>query len=72
MPLATTALKNDLKSLMVDMRTRDVDSDEEFATRFAAMMEIYVKSGDGKITTSAMVAGGSPVTATATVLVKTT
>lgn len=47
MPLGTTTLKNDFKTLMTDMRTREAISDDEFADRFATMMETFVKSGDG-------------------------
>ena len=47
MPLATTTLKNDFETLLTDMRTREANSDSEFANRFANMMEAFVKSGDG-------------------------
>lgn len=70
MPLNKVALKNGIKTLMTDMRTREANSDEEFSDRLANLIEDYVKSGDGKITTATMVAGSTPVTGTATVTVK--
>lgn len=47
MPLATATFKADLKTLLTDMRTRDVNSDEEFANRLGDMIEALIESGDG-------------------------
>jgi len=70
MALNKTTLKNGIKGLLTDMRTRGTNADEEFATRLSDLIEDYVKSGDGKITTAVLVAGSVPVTGTATVIVK--
>lgn len=70
MPLDKPALKNGIQTLLTDMRTRDANADAEYATRLSDLIETYVKSGDGKITVATMVAGGNPVTGTATVIVK--
>lgn len=72
MALNKTALKDGIVSLLTDMRTREDNADTEFATRLSDLIEDYVKSGDGKITAATMVAGGNPVTGTATVIVKQT
>lgn len=70
MPLATSTLKNDFETLLTDMRTREANSDDEFATRFANMMEAFVKSGDGIYQagtllqsgpTNVVAAGGAPI-----------
>lgn len=72
MALATTALKNGIKALHEDMLTRETDATEEYATRLSDLIEVFVKSGQGAITSAAMVAGGSPVTATNTAVIKIT
>lgn len=63
MPLNKTTLKNDFKQLMTDMRTRTEVSDDEFATRFANMVDTYVKEAT-IIYTGGLIApnGGGPVT----------
>jgi hypothetical protein len=70
MALDTPTLKTGIEQLMTDMRTRDQNADDEYATRFSNLIEAFVKSGDGKITQATMVAGSNAVTATNTVLVK--
>lgn len=59
MPLDKVTLKNDFEQLMTDMRTRDQVSDNEFATRFADMMEVFVKSGDGIYQTGTLQQSGA-------------
>jgi hypothetical protein len=63
MPLATDDLKTGILTLMSDMRTRtdNVTSDEEFAERFSALMEAFVKSGDGIYQVASLTAGTSTV-----------
>lgn len=70
MALDTTGLKNGIAQLMTDMRSKDINSDSEYAERLAALLETFVKSGTGKITEGVMTAGGSSVTGTGTVKIK--
>jgi hypothetical protein len=70
MALDKANLKNGILQLMTDMRTRNENADEEYATRMSNLMEDYVKSGDGKITSGTMNAGSNSVTGTNTVIVK--
>ncbi len=44
MALDKGKLKTDFKQLFTDMRTREENSDDEFANRFADMIDTYVKS----------------------------
>jgi len=44
MALNKAKFKQDFKTLMVEMRTREDNSDEEFAERFANMLDAYVKT----------------------------
>lgn len=60
MALNKNALRNGIKQLMDDMRTREQDSNQEFATRLANLIDGYVKSG------TVTVAAGIPVTTAGT------
>jgi hypothetical protein len=64
MALDKTALKNGIKQLHVDMLTRDVDSNDEYASRMADLIEAFVKSG--KVATGITVQVGSNTGATTT------
>lgn len=46
MALNKGQLKIDFKKLLVDMRTRKENSDDEFAERFANLMDAYIKTAD--------------------------
>jgi hypothetical protein len=70
MPLNKTQLKNDIIGLLTDMRTRNIESDEEFATRLSDAIEDYVKSGDGFYQIGTLQAGSQTVVAIGTVQIK--
>lgn len=70
MPLQTAELKTGLLQLFTDMRTREVVSDEEYAQRFAELIEAFVKSGDGKYQVGTLKAGSTPVIAAPDTIVK--
>ncbi len=63
MALDKTALKNGIQALMADMRTRDENADEEYATRLSELIDAYVKSGDGVYQTGRLQAGANVVIA---------
>ena len=46
MALQTPVLKAGIKALLVDMKSRNESSEEEFADRLAALIETFVKSGE--------------------------
>jgi len=47
MPLDKATLKTGIENLLTDMRTRDTNSDAEYATRLSNLIDAFVKSGDG-------------------------
>ena len=47
MPLDKVTCKNDIKTLLTDMRSRHTNSDDECAERLTNIFEAFVKSGDG-------------------------
>lgn len=62
MALDKIALKNGIKQLHTDMLTRDVDSNDEYATRLADLIDAFVKTG--KVATGITVQVGSNTGAT--------
>ncbi|NIJ45066.1 hypothetical protein FHR24_001505 [Wenyingzhuangia heitensis] len=44
MALDKVQLKEDFKALFTDMRTREENADDEFAERFASLMDAYIKT----------------------------
>jgi hypothetical protein len=72
MPLQTAALKTGLLQLFTDMRTREEVSDEEYAERFAELIEAFVKTGDGTYQVGTLKAGNTVVTAAPATIVKIT
>lgn len=65
MALNKTALKNEIKSLLDDMKTREQDSTEEFATRLSNAIDDYVKDLEIGYTTG-LIAPSGAVTGTFT------
>lgn len=61
MPLNKTALKNEIKQIMTDMREREDVSDDEFANRLSTAIDDYVKTATIMYTTG-LVAPTGPVT----------
>ena len=61
MPLNKVNLKNNIKSLMTEMRTRTEVSDDEFATRLSDAIDVYVKEAT-IIYTAGLVAPNGAVT----------
>lgn len=59
MALNKTALKSGIQTLLTDMRTRDANADEEFATRLSDLIDDFVKSGDGIYQTGTLVQSGA-------------
>lgn len=57
------ALKASIKTLLVDMMTREQDSTDEFAERLATAIEVFVKSGT--VTIAAGITVSTAGTATA-------
>jgi len=45
MALVKAILKNGIKSLLTDMRTKEEVSDDEFAEQLATLIDAYIKSG---------------------------
>lgn len=46
MGLNTSKLSSDMLALFKEMRTKEKNADEEFANKFASIMETFVKSGE--------------------------
>ena len=44
MPLVKANLKNGIKALLTDMRTKEAISDDEFADRLSTLIDTYIKS----------------------------
>jgi hypothetical protein len=63
MALNTPGLKDEIKQLLTDMRSRSEISDEEFANRLSSAIETYVKTAT-IIYISGLTASGAPVTGT--------
>lgn len=63
MALNKNDLKNDIIQIMTDMRTREVNSDEEYAERLATAIDNYVKAAT-IIYTAGLTAPNGPVTGT--------
>lgn len=61
MALNKAGLKNGIKALMTDMRTRTEVSDDDYAAELANLIEAYVKSAT-IVYTSGLVAPQGPVT----------
>lgn len=59
MPLDKIALKNGIQNLLSDMRTREANADEEYATRLSNLIEDFVKSGDAKYVTGSLQQSGA-------------
>lgn len=59
MALDKAQLKTDFKSLVTDMRTREENSDDEFAERFANLMDEYIKSATINYTSGLITPQGS-------------
>ena len=57
--LDKASLKNGIHQLLTDMRTRNANSDEEYATRLSNLIEDFVKSGDGVYQVGSLVQSGS-------------
>ncbi len=71
MPLDKPALKDGIEQLLHDMRTRDTNSDSEYATRLSNLIEDFVKSGDGIYQTGGLQqSGATAVVASGPVAVK--
>jgi hypothetical protein len=70
MALNKAALKDGIKDLLTDMRTRDSNADDEFATRLSDLVDEFVKSGDGVYQTGTLQAGATAVTANVNPVVK--
>lgn len=71
MALDKTALKNGIQQLLTDMRTRDANADEEFATRLSDLVDAFVKSGDGIYQPASLVqSGATNIIASAAVQIK--
>lgn len=64
MALNKTFLKNEIKSIMQDMLTREETSIEEFAERLSDGIDAYVKQADIIYTTGLTSATGGVVTGT--------
>lgn len=63
MALNKALLKNEIKSLLEDMMTREDSSFDEFATRLSDSIDQFVK-GANIIYNSGLTAGGNPVSGT--------
>lgn len=72
MPLDKATLKNGIKLLHDDMISRQIDSNEEYATRLADLIEAFVKSGDGVYQPGKLTAGSNLVTAVGSPAIKIT
>jgi hypothetical protein len=59
MPLDKVSCKNDIKTLLTDMRTRAANSDDEFAERLTNIFEAFVKSGDGVYQNGTLIQSGT-------------
>jgi hypothetical protein len=70
MALNKSALKNGILQLFTDMRTREANADDEFATRLSDLIDDYVKSGDGVYQTGTLQQSGATlvVAVTATIV----
>ena len=63
MALNKIQLKNEIKSILEDMETRETDSKQEFAERLADAIDSYVRQID-VIYVAGLVAPTGPVTGT--------
>lgn len=63
MALDKGQLKNEIKTLMTEMRERTENSDDEFADRLATAIDKYVKTA-GIVYQAGLVAPQGPVTGT--------
>lgn len=63
MALNKNDLKEDIIEIMTDMRTREVNSDEEYAERLANAIDSYVKNAT-IVYTAGLTAPNGPVTGT--------
>lgn len=63
MPLQKQALKNGIKQLLTDMRNREQNTDEEFATRLTNLIDAFVKSGTVTVAVGITVATTGSATA---------
>lgn len=63
MALNKNDLKGDIIQIMTDMRTREVNSDEEYAERLASAIDAYVKNAT-IVYTAGLTAPNGPVTGT--------
>jgi hypothetical protein len=59
MPLDKVTCKNDIKTLLTDMRTRASNSDDEFADRLTNIFEALIKSGDGVYQNGSLLQSGA-------------
>ncbi len=66
MALNKIGLKNAIKTLLDDMKTKEEDASEEFATRLSDAIDTYVKTGSVTVAPGiALLAGAYPGTTTA-------
>ena len=72
MALDKTGLKDGIKTLLTDMRTRDVVSDDEFATRLSNLIDVFVKTGDGIYQTGSLLQSGTTAVVSSGIIVKIT
>jgi hypothetical protein len=63
MSLNKNNLKTDIKDIITDMRSREENSDDEFADRLATVIDSYVKNAT-IIYQSGLIAPNGPVTGT--------
>lgn len=65
MALNKEQLKEGVKTLMSEMRTREDNADDEFADRLATLVDAYVKTAAINYTNGLIApSGGGPVTGT--------